>query len=104
MTDQKPDVRWQAVSGTFEEVGAPLGAGEAAEVMWWEQPLRCEPDAIVWVGAQRAAWLRSGRLDPEGRRSRNRRVGGSAQHMVRNPEPVVVTRRPRRSVRWSGAK
>src|SRR6266481_6736396 len=62
MTDQKPDVRWQSVSGTFQEIGAPQVAGDAAEVMWWQQALNDEPGAIIWIGAQRAAWLEVGGL------------------------------------------
>jgi flagellar motor switch protein FliN/FliY len=52
MTDQKPDVRWQAASGAHLEVGPPPGT----EVLWWEQKLSAAPEAAVWVGAQRSAW------------------------------------------------
>ncbi len=62
MTDQKPSTRWQAVSGTLEEVGPPQGPGEEIEVMWWQQALNTESDAIIWIGAQRATWLEAGGL------------------------------------------
>ena len=52
MTDQKPDVRWQAASGRFTEVGPP----PETEVLWWEQKLSAAPEASVSIGAQRSAW------------------------------------------------
>lgn len=61
MTDQRPAVHWQAVSGGLAEV-APGGVGADAEVLWWEQPLQVSPDAIVWVAAPRATWEHSGTL------------------------------------------
>jgi flagellar motor switch protein FliN/FliY len=61
MTDQRPAVRWQAVSGTLAEV-APAEAGAEAEVLWWEQPLQVSPEAIVWVSAPRATWEHAGTL------------------------------------------
>ena len=32
MTDQRPEVRWEAVSGTVSEVGG------GDEILWWDQP------------------------------------------------------------------
>jgi flagellar motor switch protein FliN/FliY len=63
MADQKPEVRWQAVSGRFPETtaaGAPPGA--EGEVLWWEQPFQTAPETTVWVGAPRASWEYAGTL------------------------------------------
>ena len=63
MADQKPEVRWQAVSGPFPETatpGAPPGA--ETEILWWEQPFQAAPETTVWVGAPRASWEYTGTL------------------------------------------
>ena len=52
MTGQRPDVHWQAVSGAAAEAGAAADAG----MLWWEQALQFSPEALIWVGAPRAAW------------------------------------------------
>jgi len=57
MTDQRPEVRWQAASGPLSEVARP-----EAEILWWEQPLQISPEMIVWVGAPRPAWEYAGTL------------------------------------------
>ena len=63
MADQKPEVRWQAVSGPFPETGASGTApGAETEVLWWEQPFQAEPETTVWVGAPRASWEYAGTL------------------------------------------
>jgi len=56
MTDQRPDVRWEPVSGPLSEVGA------GQDYLWWEQPFPMDPQAIVWVGAPRPAWEYAGTL------------------------------------------
>jgi flagellar motor switch protein FliN len=56
MTDQRPDVRWESVSGPLSEVGA------GQDYLWWEQPFQMDPQAIVWVGAPRPAWEYAGTL------------------------------------------
>jgi flagellar motor switch protein FliN/FliY len=63
MADQKPEVRWEVVSGPFSETAAP-GAepGAEGEILWWEQPLQTAPDTVVWVGAPRASWEYTGTL------------------------------------------
>ncbi|MBZ5575938.1 MAG: flagellar motor switch protein FliN [Acidobacteriia bacterium] len=58
MTDQRPEVHWQAVSGT----PADAGAGAEADVLWWEQPFQFAPDAEVWVASPRASWEYAGTL------------------------------------------
>jgi len=57
MTDQKPEVKWQAASGTLGEV-AP---GEP-EILWWEQPFQISSEMVVWVGAPKPAWEYTGTL------------------------------------------
>jgi len=56
MTDQKPEVRWQTVSGSLSE----FGGGQ--EFLWWEQPFQIAPGACVWVAAPRATWEYAGTL------------------------------------------
>lgn len=56
MTDQRPDVRWKAVSGPLPEVG---GAGD---LLWWEQPFQIDAQAAVWIGAGLSAWEYAGAL------------------------------------------
>ena len=62
MTDQRPAVAWQAVSGTRQEVAAANGAGPEEEILWWEQPLQISPDMLVWVGAPKTSWDHAGTL------------------------------------------
>ena len=62
MTDQRPEVQWQALSGALSEVGPPPDAGPEAEILWWEQPFRVSSDTIGWVGAARATWEYTGTL------------------------------------------
>jgi flagellar motor switch protein FliN len=57
MTDQKPQVEWQAVSGGLAEVAV----GDP-EVLWWEQPFQISPEMRVWVGAPKTAWEYAGTL------------------------------------------
>ena len=58
MTDQRPVVGWQAVSGT----AADAGAGADAEILWWEQPFQFSPEAAVWVASPRSTWDYAGTL------------------------------------------
>jgi len=56
MTDQKPEVRWQAVSGSLSEIAG------GQEFLWWEQPFQIAAGACVWVAAPRATWEYAGTL------------------------------------------
>jgi len=56
MTDQRPTVRWEAVTGSLAEVG---GGGD---FLWWEQPFQIDPLAAVWIAAPPAAWEYAGTL------------------------------------------
>jgi flagellar motor switch protein FliN/FliY len=56
MTDQRPEVKWQAVRGTATE----LGRGQ--EYLWWEQPFQAAPQATAWVAAPRVTWEQAGAL------------------------------------------
>jgi len=58
MTDQRPQVHWQAVTGSFADVAG----GETEQIQWWEQPYSAAPDAIMWVGAPRSTWEHAGTL------------------------------------------
>ena len=58
MTDQRPQVRWQAASGALAEAGSGLGD----EILWWEQPFTAGPSVAAWVAAPRAAWEQAGGL------------------------------------------
>ncbi|MBZ5723580.1 MAG: flagellar motor switch protein FliN [Acidobacteriia bacterium] len=58
MTDQKPEVRWQAAP----EPLAAEGTGPEAELLWWKQPFPVSPGAIAWVAAPHATWEYAGRL------------------------------------------
>jgi flagellar motor switch protein FliN/FliY len=63
MADQKPEVRWQVVSGPFPETAASgTGPGAEGEILWWEQPFQTAPETAVWVGAPRASWEYAGTL------------------------------------------
>jgi flagellar motor switch protein FliN/FliY len=61
MTDQRPEIHWQAESGTDSEVSAKAGGG-GGEVLWWEQPLQISPEMVVWVAAPQAAWEQAGTM------------------------------------------
>jgi flagellar motor switch protein FliN/FliY len=56
MTDQRPEVKWQAARGTASE----LGRGQ--EYLWWEQPFQTAPQVTAWVAAPRATWEQAGAL------------------------------------------
>jgi flagellar motor switch protein FliN/FliY len=56
MTDQRPEVKWQAARGTASE----LGRGQ--EYLWWEQPFQAAPQVTAWVAAPRATWEQAGSL------------------------------------------
>jgi flagellar motor switch protein FliN/FliY len=58
MTDQRPEVRWEATSGPF----ADLAGAPAAAVLWWEQPFQLAPDMTVWVAAPGPTWEFAGTL------------------------------------------
>ena len=60
MTDQRPEVRWKAASGSAAEVGVSLDAGPESEILWWEQPFPIAPDIVAWVAAPRATWEYAG--------------------------------------------
>jgi flagellar motor switch protein FliN/FliY len=62
MTDQRPEVRWQAATGLVSEVVEAAGAGPEAEMLWWEQPFQGFPEMMVWVGAPRQTWEYTGTL------------------------------------------
>ena len=52
MTGQRPQVHWDAVTGS----AADAGAGSEADVLWHEQGFQFSPEALVWTGAPRAVW------------------------------------------------
>jgi flagellar motor switch protein FliN/FliY len=59
MTDRKPEVRWQAASGSAAEARGAAGGPEAgpdAELLWWEQHFRISPGMTAWVAAPRGVW------------------------------------------------
>ena len=60
MTDQRPEILWQAVTGSLSEVSPQ--AEDESEVLWWEQPFQISPEMVVWVAAPRAAWEHAGTL------------------------------------------
>jgi flagellar motor switch protein FliN/FliY len=63
MADQKPEVRWEAVSGPFPETAEPsTPPGAETEILWWEQPFQGAPETTVWVGAPRTSWECAGTL------------------------------------------
>lgn len=51
MTDQRPEVEWTAVDDP---------PGEAAGLLWWEQPFHGAPDLCVWAAAPVALWEHAG--------------------------------------------
>jgi flagellar motor switch protein FliN/FliY len=56
MTDRRPEVRWEAVSGSWAEVGG------GRDFLWWEQPFQISPEAAVWIAAPRSTWEYAGTL------------------------------------------
>lgn len=56
MTDHRPTVRWEAVSGPVGEVG---GTGT---FLWWEQPFQIDAEAAMWIAAPPATWEYAGTL------------------------------------------
>jgi flagellar motor switch protein FliN/FliY len=58
MADQRPEVDWQAASGTVGEVTTD----PQDEILWWEQPFQFAPGMKVWVGTPRTAWEQAGTL------------------------------------------
>jgi flagellar motor switch protein FliN/FliY len=57
MTDQRPQVAWQAVGGTVAEVTS----GEYP-YLWWEHPFSAAAGALAWVGSPRPTWEHVGTL------------------------------------------
>jgi len=55
MTDQRPEVRWEAASGPVSDV-----AGE--DFLWWEQPFQISPEAAVWIATPQDTWEYAGTL------------------------------------------
>jgi flagellar motor switch protein FliN/FliY len=62
MTDQRPEVDWQTVTGPLSEIIPATGTGPEAEMLWWEQPFRALPEMLVWVAAPRVTWEYTGTL------------------------------------------
>ncbi len=62
MTDQRPEVRWQVVSGSLPEVSAMVHAGADVDILWLEQPFQVSPEMVVWIGAPGAVWEHAGTL------------------------------------------
>ena len=56
MTDQRPTVRWEAVSGPLSE------AGGGQSFLWWEQPFQIDPQAPLWIAAPQTTWEYAGTL------------------------------------------
>jgi flagellar motor switch protein FliN len=56
MTDQRPEVRWEIVSGPLSAVSS------AGDLLWWEQPFQIDPEAVLWIGAPHTTWEYSGTL------------------------------------------
>jgi flagellar motor switch protein FliN/FliY len=59
MTDRRPEIRWQAVTGGISEVG---GSATHDEMLWWEQPFQIGAGMTVWVGAPLATWEYAGTI------------------------------------------
>ena len=64
MTDRKPEVRWNAASGSPAEARGASAGAEApdAQLLWWEQPFRMAPGATAWLAAPRGVWEHCGTL------------------------------------------
>lgn len=61
MTDRKPEIHWEAVSGPVDEVRGAVDPAEA-ELLWWEQHFQIGPDTTAWIAAPRGVWEYSGVL------------------------------------------
>jgi flagellar motor switch protein FliN/FliY len=57
MTDQRPQIAWQAVAGTAAEVAS----GEYP-YLWWEHPFSAAAGALVWIGSPGPTWEHVGTL------------------------------------------
>jgi flagellar motor switch protein FliN/FliY len=53
MADRRPGTSWQALDG------GPSSSAESP-FLWWEQPFQPLREAVIWVGAPRAAWKHIG--------------------------------------------
>jgi len=62
MTDHRPEIQWQSITGPLNEAAEQAGAGMEEQILWWEQPFQLLPEAAVWVGAPRATWEYAGAL------------------------------------------
>jgi flagellar motor switch protein FliN/FliY len=56
MAEQRPEAKWEAVSGAIADVVAD----PQDQMLWWEQPLQFTPEMKIWVGAPRTAWEQAG--------------------------------------------
>jgi flagellar motor switch protein FliN len=54
MADQKPDIQWELAGRPDEDASGDL--------LWWEQKMRAEHPAKVWVGSPRSTWEYAGAL------------------------------------------
>lgn len=57
MTDQRPQVTWQAVAGT----AAAVSSAEFT-YLWWEHPFSAGAGAVAWIGAPQPTWEHVGTL------------------------------------------
>jgi flagellar motor switch protein FliN/FliY len=57
MTDQHPQVAWQAASGAAAEVSS-----SEYQYLWWELPFSAAEGALVWVGSPQPTWEHVGTL------------------------------------------
>jgi flagellar motor switch protein FliN/FliY len=57
MTDQRPQVIWQAVVGT----AAAVSSAEYT-YLWWEHPFSAAAGAVAWIGAPQPTWEHVGTL------------------------------------------
>jgi len=60
MTDRRPEIHWQAVTGSLSEASASNASGSNDEMLWWEQPFHIGPGMTAWVGAPRDTWEYAG--------------------------------------------
>jgi flagellar motor switch protein FliN/FliY len=58
MAEQRPEIRWRAVSGP----ASSLLSVPTAEALWWQQPLQFAPGMTIWVAAPAALWEHCGSL------------------------------------------
>jgi hypothetical protein len=56
LTDQRPQVAWEAASGPLSEVAA------GGTFLWWEQPFQIDSQAAMWIGAAETTWEYAGAL------------------------------------------